>query len=221
MTYSHFKAVPTRDIRHDLNWRQPTHNSKLSGLFVFCRIGKWMYFPVWTVALYLLMRLPESSVTMWTIISQYMIYPRAWWNPILNDLLTEVYLGVVSIWLHKEKQNDIVLALFAKIRPNVWSLFVSIISLVINYQAMSWFHWRFSLADTAHSKCRSNYTLKVYVLTSPWTSCQIRKIAGCACAGNAGNVFPATDFKGNRMLAIPACITARASCTCRDACRDR
>ena len=23
------------------------------------------------------------------------------------------------------------------------------------------------------------------------------KIVGCACAGNAGNVFPATDFKGN------------------------
>ena len=21
---------------------------------------------------------------------------------------------------------------------------------------------------------------------------------GCACAGNAGNIFPATDFKGNR-----------------------
>ena len=26
---------------------------------------------------------------------------------------------------------------------------------------------------------------------------QIHKIAGCACAGNAGSVFPATDFKGN------------------------
>ena len=25
-----------------------------------------------------------------------------------------------------------------------------------------------------------------------WASCQIRKIVGCACAGNAGNVFPAT-----------------------------
>ena len=25
-----------------------------------------------------------------------------------------------------------------------------------------------------------------------WTSCQIREIAGCACAWNAGNVFPAT-----------------------------
>ena len=39
----------------------------------------------------------------------------------------------------------------------------------------------------------------------PWASCQIRKIVGCAWAGNAGNDFPATDFKGNRQLAIPAC----------------
>ena len=31
-----------------------------------------------------------------------------------------------------------------------------------------------------------------------WASYQIRKIADCACAGNAGNVFPATNFKGNR-----------------------
>ena len=30
-----------------------------------------------------------------------------------------------------------------------------------------------------------------------WASYQIRKTAGCACAGNAGNVFPTTDFKGN------------------------
>ena len=31
--------------------------------------------------------------------------------------------------------------------------------------------------------------------------------------------FPSIGFKGNRLLAIPACITARASCTCRNACR--
>ena len=43
----------------------------------------------------------------------------------------------------------------------------------------------------------------------PRASCQIRKFAGCAYAGNAGNVFPATDFNGNRQLAILACITAR------------
>ena len=30
-----------------------------------------------------------------------------------------------------------------------------------------------------------------------WASYQIRKIAGCACAGNVGNGFPGTDFKGN------------------------
>ena len=51
---------------------------------------------------------------------------------------------------------------------------------------------------------------------SSWASCQIRKIAGCACAGNAGNVFPV-----NRRLAIPTCITTRAWRTCRDVCRDR
>ena len=56
---------------------------------------------------------------------------------------------------------------------------------------------------------------------TPWASYQIRKSVGCACAGNAENVFPATDFKGNHKLAIPTCITARASRTCRDACRDR
>ena len=28
--------------------------------------------------------------------------------------------------------------------------------------------------------------------TGQWTSYQVRKIAGCACAGNAKNVFPAT-----------------------------
>ena len=36
--------------------------------------------------------------------------------------------------------------------------------------------------------------------STPWASYQIRKIAGCACAGNTGSVFPATDFKGNRCM---------------------
>ena len=49
-----------------------------------------------------------------------------------------------------------------------------------------------------------------------WASCHIRKIADCACAGDAGNVFPC-----HRGLAIPTCITARAWRTCRDTWRDR
>ena len=31
-----------------------------------------------------------------------------------------------------------------------------------------------------------------------WASYKIRKIAGCAWGGDAGNVFPTADFKGNR-----------------------
>ena len=52
-----------------------------------------------------------------------------------------------------------------------------------------------------------------------WASYQIRKTVGYACAGYAGNVFRTTDLSGNRLLAIPACITARAWRTCHDACR--
>ena len=64
--------------------------------------------------------------------------------------------------------------------------------------------------------------MAVHGRAPPWASYQIRKIAGWTCAGNAGDVFPTTDFKGNRLLAIPACFTARALYrTCRDACRDR
>ena len=47
----------------------------------------------------------------------------------------------------------------------------------------------------------------------PWASYQIRKIAGCACAGSR-------TFPRHRRLAIPICITARAWRTCRDAFRD-
>ena len=57
--------------------------------------------------------------------------------------------------------------------------------------------------------------------TTQWASYQISKTVGCACAGIAGNVFPVSDFKGDHTLAIPPCITALASRTCRDSCRDR
>ena len=39
--------------------------------------------------------------------------------------------------------------------------------------------------------------------TIPWASYQIRKIAGCACAGNAGNVFPANDLKRKPLVSNP------------------
>ena len=36
-----------------------------------------------------------------------------------------------------------------------------------------------------------------------WASHQIRKVAGCACAGNARNVFPTTDFQNKLLVSDP------------------
>ena len=59
---------------------------------------------------------------------------------------------------------------------------------------------------------------------STWASYQIHKIAGCACAGNAGNVFPHRRFKrkplvsdpgmhhGTCMTHVPWCMSGSLTC---------
>ena len=59
-------------------------------------------------------------------------------------------------------------------------------------------------------RCRDHGPLTRYV-----------KLQVAHAPGMPGTFSPAADFKGNRKLAIPTCITARAWRTCRDACRDR
>ena len=59
-----------------------------------------------------------------------------------------------------------------------------------------------------------------------WASYQIRKIAGCACAGNAGNVFPRRRFQRKPLVSDPGmhhgtCVThvpwcMSGSLTCGD-----
>ena len=80
-----------------------------------------------------------------------------------------------------------------------------------------------ALGEFCNRSIQGNASIDCFAPTvyPQWTSYQIRKIAGCACAGNAGNVFPTTDFKGNRQLAIPAYTKAHAALTCRDTCWDR
>ena len=39
--------------------------------------------------------------------------------------------------------------------------------------------------------------------SSGWASYQIRKIAGCACAGNAGNIFPRRRFQRKPLVSDP------------------
>ena len=48
------------------------------------------------------------------------------------------------------------------------------------------------------SKAPHHWLLQCNWYRAPRACYQIRKIAWCACAGNDGSVFPATDFKGNR-----------------------
>ena len=49
----------------------------------------------------------------------------------------------------------------------------------------------------------------------PWASYQLRKIAGCACAGNVGSVFPRRRFQRKPQVSDPSmhhgtCVHARA-----------
>ena len=48
----------------------------------------------------------------------------------------------------------------------------------------------------------TRHTLSIWS-SGPWASYQIRKIAGCACAGNAGNVFPAHRLQGKPVVSDP------------------
>ena len=52
--------------------------------------------------------------------------------------------------------------------------------------------------------------------TLAWTSCLISKIVGCACAGNAGNVFSHHRLQRKPPVSDPGMHHG----TCRDACRD-
>ena len=70
-----------------------------------------------------------------------------------------------------------------------------------------------------HNKAKHNKTVCIFLgiycispvpllsdyhqLANPWASYQIRKIAGCACAGNAGNVFPRRRFQRKPLVSDP------------------
>ena len=80
----------------------------------------------------------------------------------------------------------------------------------------------FSVTNYVYCFVRS-FTL---VLTATWASYQIHKIAGCACAGNAGKVFPRRRFQRKPLVSDPGmhhgtCVThvpwcMSGSLTCGD-----
>ena len=58
----------------------------------------------------------------------------------------------------------------------------------------------YALQQTKRPLLLTGIINKTNVGIGGWTYYQIRKFAGCACAGNAGNVFLTTDFKRKPLI---------------------
>ena len=77
-----------------------------------------------------------------------------------------------------------------------------------------------------HKLCPYKFFRSIPMYAWEWTSYQICKIAGCACAGNAGNVFPRRRFQRKLLVSDPGmhhgtCVThvpwcMSGSLTCGD-----
>ena len=73
-----------------------------------------------------------------------------------------------------------------------------------------------SCKNFTHNISRMHYGLPN--LDHVWAPCQMRKIAGCACAGNAGNVFPAPQIRdpdmhhGTCVTHVPWCMLESLNC---------
>ena len=79
-------------------------------------------------------------------------------------------------------------------------------------------HCPFSLLSLSPSQLLKKAMLCTEALaTDPWASYQIRKIACCACTGNAGNVSSHSRLQRKPLVSD----TGMHHGTCRDACRDR
>ena len=57
--------------------------------------------------------------------------------------------------------------------------------------------------DFCHVRSMASSLFDQITSYSTWASYQIRKIAGCACAGNAGNVFPRRRFLRDPLVSDP------------------
>ena len=76
---------------------------------------------------------------------------------------------------------------------------------------------RFQYAPSASSREQATFMQSLFMMMS-WASYQIRKIAGCACAGNAGNISPRRRHLRKRLVSDPGmhhgtCVTHVPWCT--------
>ena len=80
--------------------------------------------------------------------------------------------------------------------------------------------WEIMLVSSKYNSCLRMTFASLHAPSCYGPHTRYVKLRVAHAPGMPGTFFPAVEFKGNRELAIPACITARAWRTCRDACRD-
>ena len=120
---------------------------------------------------------------------------------------------VKSDWIEKSSSGEklLIRSLYHRDR---------IVSGIGPWYHVGWIHFRTSFQnnkvhDSRNAALSIGFYCYVSTMVLEWTSYQIRNIVGCCtCTGNAGSVYPPSQ------LPIPTYITARAWCTCRDACRN-
>ena len=119
-------------------------------------------------------------------------------KPFYKLVLSMAYFNPCSLELYSEIMQNFQRYIFLRSTKFIWGEFCRIMTTL--YQSSS--------------------------LIRQWASYQIRKIAGCACAGNAGNVFPCRRFQRKPLVSDPGmhhgtCVThvpwcMSGSLTCGD-----
>ena len=86
------------------------------------------------------------------------------------------------MWIHYERLHNHNKAKHNKTVCIFLGIYCKVLSMHPCISSCLWVQW--------YAYCMGHTLCKVFLI--PWASYQIRKIADCACAGNAGNVFPST-----------------------------
>ena len=168
-------------------------------VYVICilyRNTSWLYIVVGRWTKLLLLRIRTTNAYRYHIASR---------NEILHYRFGKYYVYGKSFAIIRELQTNVNRYIF-----NCWNLFTYIHSLWIQcpwlLHTISYAHTHITLPHSMPEECHwASFPDYLEKYGDLWVSCQIRKIASCACEGNAGNVFPATKVWRSRHASRDAC----------------
>ena len=175
---SQYNVASMKDLCSRVNWYDAVlvigqfvslHDSTLSG--GSCGKGHSSSFIIGVSAISCLSDLTIPMMRyLWNLVSQF------WWRHVVAIITRTQHLG---------KHKNLRITVFCGSQAHVYWLIGA------QWCHMATYIW-VNKVSSVGSMPGSTKSLTEIMLTSAWTSCQICKIAGCACTGNVGNVFPAT-----------------------------